>query len=124
LIGGTATCGDDKLTATLSPGTYTLLLSDANYVPFAVSPEPPISSLLSDGFADLSGGIFQTCTNTGACITTNGNFAVDISGVAVTPVPEPTTLVLMTSGLAMVVHKRRRKCLKQTSEGSSVQFTT
>jgi hypothetical protein len=111
-ISGSAICGDDKLTVTLSPGMYTLLLSDANYVPFAVSPGPPISSLLSDGFADLSGGIFQTCTNTGACITPNGHFAVDISGVPLTPVPEPTTLVLMTSGLGMLFYKRRRHWLR------------
>jgi hypothetical protein len=107
-IGGTPTCGDDKLTATLSPGTYTLLLSDANYIPFAVSPGPPISSLLSDGFADLSPGVFQTCTNTGACITPDGHFAVDISGVPVTPVPEPGTLPLLVSGLTALVYTRRR----------------
>src|SRR5262249_52911360 len=107
-IGGTATCGDDKLTATLAPGTYSLLLSDANFVPFAVSPGPPISSLLSDGFADLSGGMFQTCTGSGACITPNGDFAVDISGLAVTPVPEPGPLILLTSGLAVLIFKRRR----------------
>jgi hypothetical protein len=107
-IGGITTCGDNKLTATLSPGTYTLLLSDANYVPYAVSPGPPFSSLLSDGFADLSGGIFQTCTNTGACIGTNGHFAVDISGVPVTPVPEPSTLTLLASSLVVFVFARRR----------------
>jgi hypothetical protein len=112
LIGGSAICGDNKLTATLSPGTYTLLLSDANFVAFAVSPGPPISSLLSDGFADLSGGIFQTCTSSGACITPNGHFAVDISGVPVSTVPEPTTLALLTSGLGMLVYKRRRLRLK------------
>jgi hypothetical protein len=108
-IGGSAICGDNKLTATLSPGTYTLLLSDADYVPFAVSPGPPTSSLLSDGFADLSGGVFQTCTNTGACIATSGHFAVDISGVPATTVPEPATLMLLTSGLAVLVCKRKHR---------------
>jgi PEP-CTERM motif len=107
-IGGTATCGDNKLTTKLSPGAYTLLLSDADYVPFAVSPGPPISSLLSDGFADLSGGVFQTCTTIGACLTRNGNFAVDISGVPLSTVPEPDTLVLLTSGLVLFVFARRR----------------
>ena len=124
-IGGIATCGDNKLAATLSPGTYTLLLSDANYVPFAVSPGPPISSLLSDGFSDLSGGIFQTCTTSGACIGTNGHFAVDISGVPVTPVPEPTTLVLLAPGLGMLVHKiRRHHQSKHTNELRAPDSTT
>jgi hypothetical protein len=109
LIGGSAICGDNKLTATLAPGTYTLLLSDANYVPLAVSPGPPTSSLLSEGFADLSGGVFQTCTNTGTCIATNGHFAVDISGVPATIVPEPGTLLLLTSGLAVRVYKRKSR---------------
>jgi hypothetical protein len=108
-IGGTATCGDNKLTATLAPGTYTLLLSDANYIPFAVSPGPPTSSLLSDGFADLSGGIFQTCVSNGTCITPNGHFAVDISGVPVSTVPEPSTLTLLASGLVALVYARTRR---------------
>jgi hypothetical protein len=107
-IGGSATCGDNKLTTILSPGTYALLLSDANYVPFAVSPGPPISSLLSDGFADLTGGVFQTCTSSGACISDNGNFAVDISGSRFSPVPEPSTLAFLASGLAALFCTRKR----------------
>jgi hypothetical protein len=107
-IGGSATCGDNKLTTIVSPGTYTLLLSDANYVPFAVSPGPPISSLLSDGFADLTGGVFQTCASSGACITNNGNFAVDISVSPISSVPEPSTMALLTSGLATLVYVRKR----------------
>jgi hypothetical protein len=106
LIGGSAICGDSRLTTTLSPGTYEVLLTDANYVPFAVSPGPPISSLLSDGFADLSAGVFQTCTDSGACITPNGHFAVDISGFPVSTVPEPGTLALLISGLGILVFKR------------------
>jgi hypothetical protein len=112
-IGGTATCGDNKLTTILAPGTYTLLLSDADYVPFAVSPGPPISSFLSDGFGDLSAGVFQTCTNSGTCISDDGNFAVDISGIPAT-VPEPSALVLLTCSLGAIVYvyKRRRHWLR------------
>jgi hypothetical protein len=111
LVGGNGICGDNRLVATLSPGAYTLLLLDANFVPFAVSPGPPISSLLSDGFADLTGGVFQTCTS-GACISNNGNFAVDISGIPATTVPEPGTLALLTSGLGAMLYKRRRHWLR------------
>jgi hypothetical protein len=108
LIGVEVICGDNRLVATLSPGSYTLLLSDADYVPFAVSPGPPISSLLSDGFADLTGGVFQTCNSAGVCISDSANFAVDISGSPLTPVPEPTTMALLTSGLAALVYMRKR----------------
>lgn len=107
LIGSEMICGDNRLVATLSPGTYTLLLSDADYVPFAVSPGPPISFLLSDGFADLTGGVFQTCNSEGVCINDSANFAVDISGSAV-PAPEPRTMVLLTSGLAALLYTRKR----------------
>jgi PEP-CTERM motif len=117
LSGGSLTCGDNKLAAALAPGKYTLLLSDADYVPFAVSPGPPISSLLSDRFADLSGGVFQTCTNSGACITPNGNFAFDISGVPVSTVPEPGTLALLTSGLGILVLRRWFSLRSETQFG-------
>jgi hypothetical protein len=115
----TGVCGDNKLTASLTAGTYTMLLSDANYVPFAVNPGPPISSLLSDEFSDLSGGLFQTCASLVDCNTDTGHFAVDITGVGPTsaPVPEPGTLTLLASVLAVLFckalsgewrHRRRR----------------
>jgi hypothetical protein len=108
MVGGTATCGDSKLVATLFPGMYSVLLSDANYIPFAVSPGPPVSSLLSDGFADLSGGVFQTCNGNGACISPNGNWAVDISGIPTTGAPEPSTLVLLSACVAGLVFKMKQ----------------
>ena len=62
---GSSICGDDRLVVDgVAPGIYTLVLSDANYVPFSVNPGPPASTLLSDGFADLTGGVFQTCNTT------------------------------------------------------------
>ena len=69
------------------PGTYVLLLSDAYYMPFAFNPGPPASFLLSDGFADLTGGAFQTCTSSGECRTDSGNFAVDIRALRTTSGP-------------------------------------
>jgi hypothetical protein len=98
-IGANNDCGDDFMQLGLAAGTYTLLLSDANYVPYAVNPGPPVSSLLSDGFADLTGLVFQTCDpSANACITPNGNYAVDITappGSTVSAVPEPSAVVLL-----------------------------
>jgi hypothetical protein len=79
---GDVVCGDDALVLTnVPPGTYTLIVSDANNVPFVVDPSPPLSTLLSDGFLDLTAGAFQTCNTTSdgtTCITPNNRFAVDI----------------------------------------------
>jgi hypothetical protein len=102
------------------------VLSDANYIPFAVNPGPPDSTLLSDGFADLTGGVFQTCNMTSDgtfCITPTGNFAVDIveqsgsdlTGVhadivhhsADSAVPEPASAALALICLAALGMFRR-----------------
>ena len=111
---GNVVCGDDRMQILgLAAGTYTLVLTDANYVPYAVNPGPPISTLLSDGFADFTGGVFQTCNTTGDgtfCITPSSAFAVDIvdlscsvdhpgcSGLSTTP--EPMSSALLGLGLA------------------------
>jgi hypothetical protein len=110
VIGGTPVCGDNRFTVGLMPGTYVLLLSDADYMPFAFNPGPPASFLLSDGFADLTGGAFQTCTSTGDCRTDSGNFAVDIRALQgqISPVPEPATFVLVGIGLAGFVYRNER----------------
>jgi hypothetical protein len=103
-IGSASICGDNQLVITLPPGSYSLVLSDANYIPFAVSPGPPLSSALADGFADLSGGVFETCTTDGACVQDTGNFAVDILGLSspTAPTPEPATIWLLTVGVAVL----------------------
>lgn len=113
---GSSVCGDVLLQVNnLAAGTYTLLLTDANYVPFAVNPGPPASSLLSDGFGDLTGGVFQTCNVTSSgttCITPSNQFAVDLveQGTNST-VPEPSTGVLLGLGSSAIflLKTNRRK---------------
>jgi hypothetical protein len=107
VIGSTPVCGDNRYTVGLMPGTYVLLLSDADYMPFAFNPGPPASLLLSDGFADLTGGAFQTCTSSADCRTDSGNFAVDIRALQgqISPVPEPDILGLLGIGLAAFVYR-------------------
>jgi hypothetical protein len=111
-IGADNDCGDDWMQTSLASGTYTLLLTDANYVPNAVFD----NGTLSEGFTDLTGGAFQTCdSNSNACITTNGNYAVDVilPGVNQSPIPEPSPLSLLGAGLLGLaglrqINKRRR----------------
>jgi hypothetical protein len=97
-IGVNQDCGDDFMQELLLAGTYTLVLSDANYIPNALFD----NGTLSEGFADLTAGVFQTCDPVAnACITPNGNYAVDVvsNGPDLTPTPEPSTLFLL--GVAM-----------------------
>jgi uncharacterized repeat protein (TIGR01451 family) len=106
---GKVVCGDDALVLTnVPPGTYTLIVSDANNVPFAVDPGPPVSTLLSDGFLDLTAGVFQTCniTSDGTfCITPNNHFAVDVvdtTGPFLSVIPPTITKVFGDSELQLL----------------------
>jgi hypothetical protein len=110
-IGIESICGDNGLTATLAPGNYTLVLSDADYQPFAFNPGDPSPQDLTSpsSYGDLTGGVFQTCNDGGDCITPNGNFAVDLLFTSPGPVSEPGTLLLLGSGLAALVWKRKRR---------------
>jgi hypothetical protein len=61
----------------LPAGTYTLLLTDANYQPGAIH----AGGGISQAFVDFTGGgaQFQTCDPvSNACINPNGHYAVDI----------------------------------------------
>jgi len=106
-IGSDNDCGDDLMQTSLAAGTYTLLLTDANYIPYAVYD----NGALSEGFSDLTGGVFQTCDpNSNACITPNGNYAVDIlypQPVPPTVTPEPSSLSLLCIGFAVLIGAKR-----------------
>ncbi len=105
-IGTSNDCGDDFMQVGLSAGTYTLLLSDANYVANAIYD----NGALSEGFTDFTSGVFQTCDPVAnACITPNGNYAVDIvspQAELMTNTPEPSTLPLLLVGLATLAGLR------------------
>jgi hypothetical protein len=112
-------CGDDGLTVSLAAGVYTLLLSDANFLPLAVDPGilSPFdltdttsnnygSSTGNGAYTDLTGGAFETCVTLMDCNMDTGNFAVDIlasSGPPLSPVPEPGSLALLCSVLAVLI---------------------
>jgi hypothetical protein len=101
----------------LAPDTYTLVLSQFDNIPFGGS--------LSDGFTRTGQGNF-TCpgilgTPGAFCDVTpaqrNGSWAVDISGVlqaadtTSSGVPEPGTVLLVSSAAAAVFCFRRRKSI-------------
>jgi hypothetical protein len=95
-IGSDNDCGDDFMQIVLTAGTYTLVLTDANYIAIAIYDD----GALSEGFTDLTAGVFQTCDPvSNACITTSGNYAVDITLTSVFT-PEPGALSLMALGVA------------------------
>jgi hypothetical protein len=109
-------CGDVNIQFTgLGAGTYTVLLTDGDYVPNAVFEAPP--AFLGDGFTDLTGGVFQTCYDADDCNTDTANWALDITGPAgstvptPSPVPEPSSAPLAAVGVALCanVYARSRK---------------
>jgi hypothetical protein len=117
-IGGVV-CGDITMSVALAAGTYTLLLSDAAYLPNAVFD----NGTLGEGFTDLTGGAFQTCNTdmTGAttCANDTGNWAFDVttSSKAVST-PEPAGLASLIVGLGVLTVGGRRRRLRETGSVS------
>lgn len=117
ILGGSSTCGDVDLQFTgLTPGTYTVLLSDGAYIPAAVFESP--GGLLGDGFVDLTGGVFQTCDTNGHCNTDTANWALDVTAPDSTkppsPVPEPASVELVALAVTLAaarVYRRNKKAI-------------
>jgi hypothetical protein len=107
---GDTTCGDITMTlASLAAGTYTIVLSDGQYIANAVSD----NGTLGEGFSDLTGGVFCNAedTDTGTpCPNTSGTYALDVTtsgGSGVPIAPEPNTVLLLAMGLLSAGAGRR-----------------
>jgi hypothetical protein len=98
VIGGSPQCGDITMTLpSLPAGTYTVVLSDGQYTPIAVSD----NGTLGEGFSDFTGGVFCNIDINGvACPNPlGGAYAFDITGLPGPSVPEPDSAVLAVTAL-------------------------
>ena len=95
VIGGSPQCGDITMTlALLAAGTYTVILSDGEYIANAVFD----NGTLGEGFTDFTGGQFCNVDINGVgCPNTSGAYAFDITGLPAAPVPEPAPVALFGS---------------------------
>jgi hypothetical protein len=93
----------------LDAGTYTVVLSDGQYIANAVFD----NGTLGEGFSDLTGGVFCNIANNGVNCPDplGGAYALDITTTSPpSAVPEPGTLGLVGSclfGLG-IFHRRRQ----------------
>ncbi len=96
-------CGDITMSLALAAGTYTVLLSDAEYIPNAIFDSPSYGNI-SEGFTDFTGGAFQTCADLNDCNNDTANWALDVTTPSsVTPTPEPRSLAVCALGLMAIV---------------------
>jgi hypothetical protein len=123
MLGGSATCGDVNMQFTgLAAGTYTVLLSDGEYIPFATFEGP--GGTLGDGFVDFTAGVFQTCDTNGDCNDDTANWALDITTSASNPpppVPEPPSVELVCMAIVLAgawMYRRDRRANSWIQGGS------
>jgi hypothetical protein len=94
VIGGSPQCGDITMTlALLAAGTYTVILSDGEYIANAVGD----NGTLGEGFTDFTGGQFCNIDINGVGCTNSGAYAFDITGLPAASVPEPAPIALFGS---------------------------
>jgi hypothetical protein len=105
VIGGSPQCGDITITLTsLAAGTYTVILTDGQYIPQAVYD----NGTLGEGFNDFTGGAFcNIAINSVNCPNTSGAYAFDITGLP-TSVPEPAPAGLVAAVLLALVIRRTK----------------
>ena len=106
---GDTNCGDVTLTFDdLAAGTYTVLLSDGQYIPCAAVSTG--CATLGDGAFDFSGGVFCSAVDntTGtSCPNSSGAWALDVTEKSV-PTPEPGSLALLGAALLAVAGLQER----------------
>jgi hypothetical protein len=116
-IGGSPQCGDVDISVGLLAGTYTVLLTDGQYIPDAVFD----NGTLGEGFSDFTGGEFCNVDINGVgCPNDSGAWALDITTPG-SATPEPGTMLLIGAGLlGLGVCQRRRSAAKnrQTNEST------
>jgi hypothetical protein len=102
VIGGAPQCGDVTMSLDdLASGTYTIVLSDALYIPNAIFD----NGNLSEGFTDLTGGQFCNLLINGVACPANSTvadspYALDVTTITPTvATPEPGALLLLALGL-------------------------
>lgn len=123
-IGGSPQCGDVTMTLdSLAAGTYTVVLSDGQYIPQAVFD----NGTLGEGFDDFTGGVFCNVLINGVNCPDplGGAYAFDITGLPAgsagsgpppAAVPEPRGTALVLGGIAALwilrLKSRRAASLK------------